>query len=215
MRKVRQNKVSLLLKKENEVWLYSYADLITNLLAFFILLFVLVNGSPAAVSKIKTSLSQLSEGVIVAPNTPDFTNTVSSYIKEKRLVNQVAIQANEEGISLTFQGNFLFETMSSEIRPLARDLLSNLVPLLKKIPKDFRIDVCGHADSRKILESDYFPSNWELSAARAGSVVRYLASQNIDQHRLRAIGYGDTQPVSNNLEENRRVVIKIGRGRSE
>jgi chemotaxis protein MotB len=65
------------------------------------------------------------------------------------------------------------------------------------------------------VKNQRFPSNWELSAARAGSVVRFLVSHGLNENSMRAIGYGNTKPVSQELHANRRVVISIRKERRD
>lgn len=185
----------------------------TNLLAFFILLFVFAQQDQEKYSKIKHSFAKMIGQEVIAPNMPDFANTISQSIENLDLANNIAIEANHEGVSLIFQGGLFFETLSSQLTTEAEQSLQQIATLLKKIPNHYRIDVSGHADSRPVVSGSRYPSNWELSAARAGSVVRYLATQKIPTKRMRAIGYSDTQPISKKLDENRRVVIQIGKGR--
>ncbi|WP_119302142.1 peptidoglycan -binding protein [Dongia deserti] len=123
------------------------------------------------------------------------------------------------GDRFVFQSEVFFESGSAEIGPEGRDkldaLATTLILLLPEIPKDIdwvlRID--GHTDDRPI-RSAQFPSNWELSTARAVSVVKYLASRGIPTDRLAAAGFAQFSPIdTSNTEEgrrrNRRIEIKL------
>lgn len=142
----------------------------------------------------------------------EFASVVTKFIRENDLKNTAAVQKEIDGISLTFTGGFFFDTLSADLTPEARKVLTKLTPLFERLPKNYRIDISGHADSRPVSDDSMYASNWELSAARAASVVRHLASQGVAASRMRAIGYADTKPVSKNMDQNRRVVIKIGQG---
>ena len=123
------------------------------------------------------------------------------------------------GDRFVFQSEVLFDTGSAAIRPEGKveldKLASALVELEKQIPTEItwvlRID--GHTDVRPI-SSPQFPSNWELSSARAISVVQYLISRGISPQRLVAAGFGEFQPLDAGTSEdayrrNRRIELKL------
>lgn len=123
------------------------------------------------------------------------------------------------GDRFVFQSEVFFESGSADIGPDGRDqldvLATTLILLLPEIPKDIdwvlRID--GHTDDRPI-RSPQFPSNWELSTARAVSVVKYLASRGIPAERLAAAGFAQFRPIDGSGTEegrrkNRRIEIKF------
>lgn len=216
-KKYTRLQVQSAVKRAEEVWLYSYADLITNLLAFFIMVTVLMTGSQETRDSIQSSIAKMTgKGALSGRDSgqvvEELDNVVSEFVKERNLKNQIALQRDINGISLTFSGGFLFDTLSAEIKPEAQAMLEQLIPLVNRLPKSMRVDVGGHADARPIQDNEKYASNWELSSARAGAVVRFLSQKGIQERRMRAIGYASTQPVSDNLDENRRVVIRIGRG---
>ena len=123
------------------------------------------------------------------------------------------------GDRFVFQSEIFFESGSADIGAQGRDqldvLATTLILLLPEIPKDLdwvlRID--GHTDDRPI-NSPQFPSNWELSTARAVSVLKYLASRGIPADRLAAAGFGEFRPIDTSGTEegrrkNRRIEIKF------
>ncbi|MCW5770656.1 MAG: peptidoglycan -binding protein [Rhodospirillaceae bacterium] len=123
------------------------------------------------------------------------------------------------GDRFVFQSEVLFPVGSDEINPAGRDQLAKLARSLKeiaaKIPKDLNwvLRVDGHTDKRPI-RSDRFPSNWELSSARAIAVVRFLISEGVPAHRLVAAGFGEYQPLEEGSSEdaynrNRRIELKL------
>lgn len=124
-----------------------------------------------------------------------------------------------EGDRFIFQSELLFASGSAELGDNGRSQLSqlahSLVDLTKQIPPDINwvLRVDGHTD-RQPIKSGRFPSNWELSTARAVSVVKFLASQGLPQDRLAAAGFGEFQPVEKGddpaaLAKNRRIEIRM------
>ncbi len=112
---------------------------------------------------------------------------------------------------LEIQDNILYQSSAATLTESGRQLLTKLTPLLKQAKGLIYIE--GHTDDRPI-QTARFPSNWELGAARATSVLHFLASQQIDANRMRAITYADTKPIADNASEqgrrkNRRVNIVI------
>jgi chemotaxis protein MotB len=131
-------------------------------------------------------------------------------------LNSLALQGvdaeiGREGLTLRIADNLLFASGESELRYDGMILISQLREVLESF--DGEISVEGHTDSIPI-NTLQFPSNWELSSARAISVLRYLEADGIEAARMRAIGYADTRPLqSNNSAEgrasNRRVEIVL------
>lgn len=125
------------------------------------------------------------------------------------LGDDIEIIRTPESISLRINSEILYTSAKADLSLEGLAVLRKLVPVFKD--SDYTITVEGHTDALPIRGGQY-PSNWELSSARAGRVVRYLAANGVDTIRLRAIGYADTRPLANNNTEqgrasNRRVEI--------
>lgn len=127
---------------------------------------------------------------------------------------QVKLQMMEKGLVITVVGDLLFDSGKAQIRPEAYSLLGKVSSVLKDNMAQFNIGIEGHTDNLPIKHSGW-KSNWELSTARALSVLHYLsADQGISGERLSAIGYGEFRPVASNetkdgRKQNRRVEIVI------
>lgn len=127
---------------------------------------------------------------------------------------QVSLRMMEKGLVITVLGDLVFDSGKAQIRTEAYSLLSKVARVLKENVAEFDVGIEGHTDNVPITHSGW-ESNWELSSARALSVLHYLADeQSISPDRLSAIGYGEFRPVStNNSAEgrqlNRRVEIVI------
>lgn len=137
---------------------------------------------------------------------------VLAYLEANDLVDLVTASRDDRGVVLVLQEQVLFDTARAELKNDAIPFLNMVGELLEKVPN--KVEVEGHTDSRPISTFQY-PSNWELSGARASSVIRYLIDDyNLAADRFVSIGYGDTRPIvpntsEENYQQNRRVVIII------
>jgi chemotaxis protein MotB len=127
---------------------------------------------------------------------------------------QVSVGMEERGLVITFVDEVLFDSGKTVVKPGAYDVLNRVADILKDKVIDKNIGVEGHTDNQPIKYSGW-KSNWELSTARATSVLHYLVDNcGIAPERLQATGYGEYRPVASNLtnegrQRNRRVEIII------
>lgn len=214
-------------------WMSTFADLMSLLLTFFVLLL-----SMATLDKIKIvqSLGSLrsSLGVLEAGRNTEVAKqpvVVTAQIQEieeiqmeetinaiKELAQvtgltdkvQAEKQEDEEGIRLTLAEDLLFDRGSAELKPSAYPILDRLATIVKNSKRDIRVE--GHTDNMQAI-SDQFTSNWELSTQRAVNVVKYFVqARSLDPRKFSAAGYGEFKPVVPNITEanraqNRRVEI--------
>lgn len=175
-------------------WLVNYADLMTELVCFFVILYAL----SAALNKDVQNAAQ----------------RVKEMMESGEISGQVEI--NKEGlrISLEEQGRLsFFESGKADLTDEMKEVLKKILPVLKNLSKENEIIVEGHTDNIPIHTKD-FESNWELSTARSTSVVRHLLSKGLPPKRMAAIGYGENRPVApndspENRKKNRRVVFFV------
>jgi chemotaxis protein MotB len=127
-----------------------------------------------------------------------------------------SVQGEPDQLRISIVAHLLFESGDDQITPAGREILQQIKDVLKQVT-DKQIRVEGHTDNKPIKPylRTRFPSNWELSTARATSVVRYLiAEDGLDPTMLTAGGYGDTRPVASNdteegRQQNRRIEIVL------
>lgn len=130
----------------------------------------------------------------------------------------IDISYNERGIVISiFPDQILFDSGSARLKPKFKEILAALAPALIRLPNVIEVD--GHTDNVPINTLTY-PSNWELSAGRAGSAGRHLIGLGLPRDRLQVAGYADTRPVSSNdtvkgRARNRRVEIVVLREGNE
>lgn len=127
---------------------------------------------------------------------------------------QVKLERLEKGLVITVVGDLLFDSGKATVRPEAYSVLDKVSKVLNENVPDFNVGIEGHTDNVPIKHSTW-KSNWELSSARALSVLHYLVNkENVDPARLSAIGYGEYRSVASNdsksgRQQNRRVEIVI------
>jgi len=131
--------------------------------------------------------------------------------------NEVEVISRDNGVALNLRGAAFFDLASADIKPAGLPLLREIAATLAGTP--YKVIVEGHTDNLPI-ESWLYPSNWELSSARASRVARLLIDQGVPKDHLRVEGLADTQPIApnddpsgrpipENQAKNRRVVILV------
>lgn len=144
----------------------------------------------------------------------DRLSQIQAELEEKlRGVNGVSLSMEARGLVITFLDEILFDSGKAKIKPEAFSSLDKVASVITSKASDLDIGVEGHTDNVPIKYSGW-KSNWELSTARATSVLHYLVEKGVSPERLAAIGYGEFRPVTSNdtaegRRKNRRVEIVI------
>ena len=128
-------------------------------------------------------------------------------------IKDVGLSMQERGLVITFLDKVLFDSGKAAIKPQGTSVLKKVADVVTSKASDLNIGIEGHTDNVPIKYSRW-KSNWELSTARAISVLHYLEENGVSPHKLAAIGYGEYRPVSSNdtkegRQTNRRVEIVI------
>ncbi len=155
------------------------------------------------ISKLKNDLSELERAK------QELENKLKNEINDK----EVKVEMLEKGLVITFVAEVLFDSGKAELRSESLPKLEKVAGVLNTTVADLNIGIEGHTDNEPIKRSGW-KSNWELSSARALSVLHYLSEIKIDEPRMAAIGYGEYKPVATNdtkdgRQKNRRVEIVI------
>lgn len=211
-------------QENHERWLISYADFITLLFAFFVVMYAISIVNEGKYAVLSEALGDAFGGRSVAPQAHTSVEPVlplSHIVNRKRaeaarrerermeilakdltatlmpLVKsgQVRVTQNAHGIGIELNASVLFAQGEATLQQEAREVLGAVAGLLKDAPQ--RIEVEGHTDNLPIT-NERFASNWELSAVRAASVVRLFIESGVQDVRLSAIGHGATRPVAPN-----------------
>lgn len=211
-------------------WMVTYGDLMSLLLTFFVLL---LSFSSVHEEEFKKAMASLQGALGVLPKEEvllqlikpiyeppvqrrmqDAAIRLAKYIKVHGLEGKVRVTRIEQGgIKVTLQSPVLFDTGKADLKPEAAPILADVTGMLTEIP-DRVIGVEGHTDNVPI-RTEEFPSNLELSVARAVSVARYLIdTQDIDAATTFVSGFGENRPVAandtpNGRAKNRRVELTV------
>jgi len=147
-----------------------------------------------------------------APNPQSEGEALAAALPLDELGSEVEVIVNKRSVSLRVNNEILFGTGQADLSSHGLTVLKRLAEVLSKGGYDIVVE--GHTDSVPVRNNGRYPSNWELSTARAGSVVRYLQASGIDKAHLKAVGYADTRPLASNKDaegraRNRRVELVI------
>lgn len=239
-------------------WVLSYADFITLLFAFFVVMYSIssvndgkfrvlsdsmesvfrtaeplpapidLGGGMTGVGRVPDNDSQggqptrpLEEMVqddfpvpVTAVDAHDVTaGEIEKILKDPIELDKVRIRQSEEWIEVELDGEFAFASGQARLSKAAEPTISRLAALIKTSTTPVRVE--GFSDN-VVVQNGVYASNWELSAARAGSVAATFVARGVDEQRLSATGFGELHPVADNntahgREKNRRVVIAIAR----
>ena len=209
-------------------WLLTYADMITLLMAFFVVMYAMSRADAQKFEAMTISIRAAFRGsppillparheetpqpTAPADPIPPLLRQVSAELAEDLRANRFQIAPATDAVVLRFPDAILFDRGSAEVRKEALPLLSRVGRLIGTLPNT--IEAEGHSDTLPIRSSQ-FPSNWELSVARATAVVRFLVeTQGVSPLRLAARGLGEHKPLFPNdpvygEPRNRRVEIRI------
>ena len=224
-------------KAENhERWIVSYADMLTLLFALFVVLYALSDSNPRKMLIVQQSLDQAfsvnvlqgssgaspifaaggglapSIGEIKGRDLVTIQKQIADFAQSAGLDNKIQIRQTANSITISLADNLLFTSGNADLRPGAQAVLAQVAAVLKALPNQLRVE--GHTDNVPVNNADY-PTNWELSAARASTVLRFLIENGgLTASHLVLEGYADTRPVADNAPAegralNRRADIVI------
>lgn len=210
MQQYRRRKSIETESRHNDRWLLSYADLVTLLLALFIVLYAASDRDRA--QKIAESFaSQNTNGDGVLPGNDSDKTTETKILENPVLMQKTKMRQTSRGLIISLSEAGFFPAGDATVSADAETVIKTLAETLKDTQTPIRVE--GHTDSTPI-SSPRYPSNWELSTARASSVLARLLENGIVPERLSAAGYGGFQPVADNATiegraQNRRVDIVV------
>lgn len=226
-----------------EGWLATYADTITLVLTFFVLLYSYSSIDSIKFKQVVSSLQSVLTGQdsksilpysfsgevpIVGPpqdmgpqqggQQEDLYKKVKSFVDSNNLKDSVQIKKDARGIIMVLKDSILFDIGKADIKTNSKPILDKISALLNSLPNEVIIE--GHTDNVPI--SNYqFPSNWELSTQRAVNVLKYFVqNKGMKPERFQAAGYGEYRPIAPNdtyanRAQNRRVNILVSASEKE
>jgi chemotaxis protein MotB len=209
-------------------WLVTYSDMVTLLLTFFVMIVAMSEIKKESLMealsyfKGQTSVFENSKPIPIVPRKKEDDSakerakkveSLIAYVESEGLQDKVQLNFEEESIHIVITDSVMFNSGSSALLESAQRVLDLIASVTQDTTES--MTVIGHTDNRPIRTSQ-FPSNWELSAGRAASVVRFLLSQenSLPPDRYQAIGKGEFDPVDTNetpegRARNRRIELLI------
>lgn len=234
--------------ENHERWLVSYADFITLLFAFFVVMYAISSVNEGKYRILSNSLGIAFSGVtpkapalkdpaessslilplpVLAQSQAQRANDAATKREKAHMTNiardilnamaplisegKVRVTQTNRGVSVEINASVLFAQAEAKLNAQSEAALRAVAQVLKKVDNDIQVE--GHTDNIPINNA-MFPSNWELSAVRASSVVRLFIDSGVDEKRMVAMGHGANQPVDTNDTadgrlRNRRVQLMI------
>jgi chemotaxis protein MotB len=197
----------------DEGWLLSYADLITNLLIFFAMLLAAAEVNRTKMQQITQSIS----GIEQPESLSSIQEQIEAQIEEQGLRDTIRTELTDDGLKLSLDSGIVFDSGSATLRaeqvPVIDQMLGTLVPYADR----YAFAIEGHTDSTPLNAGER--TNWELSTDRANAVRARLAQVGVDEARIRVEGYADTVRLpetdleglseEERLARHRRVVVRI------
>ena len=206
---------------EDQEWLLTYSDMITLLLAFFAMLIAVSYVDLSLWEQMKSGLrSEISKEENVRTPLAEVKADLDSLLAVEKTEGLVDIRLDKDGIKLFFNSSSFYNSGEANLLPTGESIIGKVTQAMNALDfYKFNVDVEGHTDNVPI-NTPIYPSNWELSVARASGVVKYFIEEGIEGERLKASGYADTKPVVPHLDAqggdlivnralNRRIVIRI------
>jgi len=208
------------------LWAVTYGDLMSYLMIFFLVLFSfsIAKTDKSKSRKYEESLVNIQKAFggksdgkrVERAKVQEQEEGVAEIIKQSMADNQmsglVQIDSNERRVKLVLTEAVLFDSGKADLKERAKEVLRPITEELKKLPNDVLVE--GHTDNVPIYGKRKFETNWELSMARAYSVIKFMEEVGLQPKRLAGIGYGENRPVvENNTGEgrakNRRIEISL------
>ena len=243
MRRIGRRKPHSGGQTNHERWVISYADFVTLLLAFFVVMFATAKADSrrirAVSESVKSAFSQgntadlqaaiadvrrdAKQGPVLSskPELGKSQDVLKAILSDEIKKGEVEVHMESRGLVISFKQGAVFDSGGDSIKPSAMETMAKVANVVRQLPNQIRLE--GHTDNIPI-HNEQFRNNWELSSARSIAILQLLnGSFGIKVDRLSVSGYADTAPIASNLTEdgrtrNRRadvVVLSSQAARSE
>jgi chemotaxis protein MotB len=202
---------------DSSFWLITYADMVTLLLSFFLLMYSFSVLSEDTRQQLVDELRDVAENKVKVEKARQDLEVAAREIAAQFKDDQTFVENTETEVTVGLSSEVTFASGDDTLSPAGRDALSKAGTILAKLPNTIRIE--GHTDAVPV-RGGRFSSNWHLSAGRAQTVVRLLVDSGVDARRMQVVGFGDVRPRATNATiegraANRRIEIKILKKASE
>lgn len=205
--------------EDDDSWQISYLDIITILLGFLIILLSFSTLKDLETFSVSDLFKSENQSEFITTPVDEIKKELEALLAPEIAAGQLRIYRELNDVKIEFQSDDLYSSGSATLQSNSKVILNRVLAAFKLIKyNDFEIDIEGHTDNVPINSSAY-PSNWELSTARASNVVKHFSTMGISEDRLKASGYADSRPLVEfdaqgnpypaEKSKNRRVVLRL------
>ena len=189
-------------------WFSTFADMMTLLMTFFVLLFSMATLDPVKMADMAATMQENkigSEPRVQIKSQSQIKAELKEAIKQMEMEQFAKVSSSPKGTSITIDSQFAFAIGSADLKAEIYPFLDSIIPIMRDQGNRYPIAVEGHTDNVPTSGSiaARYPSNWELSSARASSVVRYCIRAGVPAGKMRAIGYADQIPYGTTWAQTR------------
>lgn len=209
-----------------EDYMPTFADMVTLLMAFFVLLYAMSDPDPGKFEDFSEAMHEELSGEEVQSEFESLEESLQEIIEDQDISESVEVELRPDGIEIKMEGSSLFNACSAEVKSNMESVISNISNAITELLnnsnyKNYIIEVKGHTDNQPPTTCRNFDTNWELSAYRATGVVEQLITSGIEKEKIIAIAMADSKPlikyddngysISEIRAANRRVEIFINK----
>ncbi len=191
----------------------TFADMMTLLMTFFVLLFSMSTLDPVKVADMAASMQDNLSGKARQERVPiksqsDILKEVQEAIEQTRMEDYAEVTHSPKGTSITIDSKYAFDIGSADLMTAIYPVLDSIIPIMMDQGNMYPIAIEGQTDNLPTAGeiAQRYPTNWELSGARAASVVRYCVAKGVPGGKLRAVGFADRIPYGTSWAESRKGV---------
>lgn len=207
------------LDDEGDSWLITYSDVVTLLLAFFVMILSVSDLNQGKVEALKEGLAESVSKKAVQTPLKDISEGWQDVIDQQQLADFAEVTIDDKGVLLEFSNFSMYGSGSADITDNALPILDEVAGVIRNnLQGYYVVEIEGHTDDVPIHNEKY-DSNWELSSNRATNIIKYFQQLGIQADQMKASGYADSRPkvtdptipVEQQREQNRRILIRVRR----
>ena len=207
-------------EEEGSNWLISYADMMTLIACFFILLIAFAHFDPVGFNKKVEIVSKHFLKDKYKSSQLKMQELQEEIVKHPEILKKTKITVTDSQLAVTFSGSSLYEEGEYKIDPQSLIVLDSMIEIIKNKNPNYQILVEGHTHQQEVAKLDIIKSSRELSAMRSAQIIDRFEFYGMDPLNLVAVGKGDSEPIAPNFDKkgnailknqqlNRRIVIKV------
>ena len=206
MAKKERKRKKMAAQQSEELWLVSYADMMTLVACFFIIMVAFANYDPAGFNKKVKNFTKNFRTQKNKASRTKFDIIQEEIVKHPNIKKMSKVTLEDDELLIRFNGTVLFDQGNWDIRGDMVYIIDSLIDIIKTVDSDFRILILGHTSELDISRKGLYASDWQLSSARAASVADRFEFFGFSPENIVPIGKGATRPLGPERDEKGRVI---------